>query len=140
MKKILSFVLCLLMIFIFSGCNENNLVLSTYERTEETRVTLLVVEDSITPEEVALEITNKTNAFLNHNSSMYFLEQKIDGEWYRIIQDGVDLLNNMYMYPKFTATQPIRFEKALKKGRYRIFKEFVSEGNRFFADAEFEIK
>ncbi len=140
MKKLLSFVLCLLMIFIFPGCNENNLVLSTYERTEETRVTLSIREDSIIPEEVVLEITNETDAFLNHNSSVYFLEQQIDGEWYRIIQDGVDLLDNAYMYPKFTVKHTIRFGKALKKGRYRIVKEFKLEGNRFFADAEFEIK
>ena len=47
------------MIFVFSGCKKSNHPLSTYEKTDEERVSLSLVESSVTPEKLTIEITNK---------------------------------------------------------------------------------
>ena len=140
LKKIITIALCFLMIFVFSGCKKSNHPLSTYEKTDEERVSLSLVESSVTPEKLTIEITNKTDNYLGYSPEEYFLEQQIEGKWYWIKQDGYSLLDYINQYPYFTSQNFFSFEKKLKKGHYRIVKEFRIEDEYFYMDVEFEIK
>lgn len=142
MKKLMAIAFCLLLVCAFSGCKKSNYSLSTYEKTDQDEIAISVVEDSVTPNRLTLEITNLTSdKIIMKSPPDFYLEKNINGEWYKIKGHSYYLLDSSGQKPNSTVRRNVYFQEALSQGRYRIIKEYSGNGEtKVFLDAEFEVK
>ena len=135
MKRILTFLLCFLLLFSFAACKKE----SDYTSANQNKIALSVKPDSLTENGLTLVIKNNTGEAGNYGYP-FLLEKLENGKWYLINQNQAFILPSIFLEPNSVAEHKAVFDGPLSKGKYRMIKNFYFDSGTVTTHLEFEIK
>lgn len=151
MKKILTILLCGIMVLVMAGCgkakNKFDIGNKSNIKISQNDVTMTIKDGTLTNKSVTLILTNNSDRKIQYGSP-YEIEIKKNGEWYKINAKLNFTLPLFILESKKKNEFKLNFEEGygkLPSGTYRVIKKIDKEKedglfDSFYVAAEFTIK
>lgn len=138
MKKF--YLVLLVIIMLFTGCHSNeSSEISTYEKKNDSSISISVVPNTITPNDMTINIENNTNTDVTFDTT-FVLEQNQDNRWYIINKNQYFNAIGIELKANSLSNYDVKFNKKLSEGHYRIIKPFNFSSKIVEFDVEFIVK
>lgn len=133
MKKILTILLCSVLVIFLTGCNNKDLELPyigeevTTEIATDKEIEISIKEGTLTNNGATLILTNNSDKTYMYGNP-FFIQAKKDGKWHKINIELTFTLPAFYIKPGETKEIEESWDVyKLEKGTYRYIKPFSYE-------------